>query len=71
VSDAYKAAGFKEIAYSTQLKAMIDFGLLDLLEILQKNVSDEAYTIEVGKVKTIIDPTIMGERFKMIHFKKD
>ncbi len=71
VSDAYKEAGFKEIDYGTQLKAMIDFGLLELLEILQKNVSDESYIVEVGKVKTIIDPTIMGERFKMIHFKKE
>lgn len=71
VSDAYKEAGFKEINYATQLKAMIDFGLLELLEILQKHVSDEDYIIEVGKVKTVIDPTIMGERFKMIHFKKE
>lgn len=71
VKDAYEAAGFRQLDYGTQLKAMIDFGLLELLEILQKNVSDEVYTIEVGKVKTIIDPTIMGERFKMIHLKKD
>ena len=71
VKDAYEAAGFKQLAYGTQLTAMIDFGLLELLEMLQKNVSDETYAVEVGKVKTIIDPTIMGERFKMIHLKKD
>jgi SAM-dependent MidA family methyltransferase len=70
VKDAYEEASFTQVAYGTQLKAMIDFGLLELLEILQKNVSDETYLKEVGKVKTIIDPTIMGERFKMIHLKK-
>ena len=71
VKDAYEEAGFRQLEYATQLKAMVDFGLLELLEMLQKNVSDSVYTAEVGKVKTIIDPTIMGERFKMIHLKKD
>lgn len=70
VEDAFKEVGFSKVSYATQLKAMIDFGLLELLEILQKNVDDATYVTEVAKVKTIIDPTIMGERFKMIHLKK-
>ncbi len=71
LKDAYEAAGFETVNYQTQLKALIDFGLLDLLEMLRKHAGDETYIVEVGKVKTLIDPSIMGERFKMIHFKKE
>ncbi|WP_419765983.1 MAG: SAM-dependent methyltransferase [Arcobacter sp.] len=59
-----------EIEYQTQLKALVEFGILDLLEILQKNVSEENYLKEVQKVKTLIDPTGMGDRFKMLLIKK-
>ncbi len=70
LKEAYEAAGFRMLDFSTQLKALVDFGILDLLEMVKKHASEQAYMIEVGKVKTLIDPTIMGERFKMIHFQK-
>ena len=69
--DAYVEAGFEKVNYSTQLVAMIDFGLLDLLEMVKKHAGEEAYLFELGKVKTLIDPSMMGERFKMVHFKKE
>ncbi|WP_428024187.1 SAM-dependent methyltransferase [Arcobacter sp.] len=59
-----------EVEYKTQLKALVEFGILELLEILQKNVSEENYLKEVQKVKTLIDPTGMGDRFKMLLIKK-
>lgn len=59
-----------EVEYQTQLKALVEFGILDLLEILQKNVSEESYLKEVQKVKTLLDPTGMGDRFKMLLIKK-
>ncbi|MDH5465332.1 MAG: SAM-dependent methyltransferase [Thiovulaceae bacterium] len=70
LADAYKEAGFDKVAFMTQLKALIEFGILDLLEMVEKNAGFEAYTYELTKVKTLIDPSVMGERFKMIHFKK-
>lgn len=57
-------------AYATQMKALIDFGLIDLLDLMQKNSSKENYKSEVDKVKTLIDPAFMGERFKMACFRK-
>jgi SAM-dependent MidA family methyltransferase len=34
--------------------------------MLQKNVSYEAYLSEMNKVKILLDPSFMGERFKML-----
>ena len=59
-----------KVEYQTQLKALVEFGILDLLEILQKNVSEENYLKEVQKIKTLLDPTGMGDRFKMLLIKK-
>ena len=70
LSNSFKQYGIKEIDYKTQLKAMIDFGLTDLLEILKANVDQQTYLKEVNKVKLILNPTYMGDRFKMIMFKK-
>lgn len=69
--DAYKTAGFEKVAYKTQLAALVDFGMIELLELLKKHANQTTYLIESGKIKTLIDPSIMGERFKMVHFKKD
>jgi len=70
VIDSFKDICNCEVQYQTQLKALVEFGILDLLEILQKNVSEENYLKEVQKVKTLIDPTGMGDRFKMLLIKK-
>ena len=70
LKDSFEDYDIKCVEYSTQLKALVNFGLIDLLKILQDNVSNEIYIKEVAKVKTIIEPSIMGERFKMIYFKK-
>jgi len=70
VSEAFKAAGFKEIAYETQARALVRFGLIDILEQFAGQTSQEKYLREADKIKTLISPTMMGDRFKMIHFKK-
>jgi len=68
--DAYEESGAKKVEYKTQLLALVDFGIHDLLQILQKNVSQRAYEAQVNKVKTLISPSFMGERFKMVRFRK-
>ena len=70
VIDSFNSFCKCEVEYQTQLKALVEFGILDLLEILQKNVSEENYLKEVQKVKTLLEPTGMGDRFKMLLIKK-
>jgi len=70
VSEAFLKAGFEEIDYETQARALIRFGLIDILEQFAKQTTQEIYVREADRVKTLISPTIMGDRFKMIHFRK-
>ncbi|MDD4855370.1 MAG: SAM-dependent methyltransferase [Sulfuricurvum sp.] len=68
VRDAFEAQGMKCIQFVTQLVALVEMGILDLFSILKENVSDEIYVQELEKVKILITPSLMGERFKMIRF---
>ncbi|WP_456323472.1 SAM-dependent methyltransferase [Hydrogenimonas sp.] len=71
VIDAFEEAGFHTHAYKTQLRALTEFGLPELLDQLAKRGNRNLYLREVNKVKTLIDPTMMGERFKMVEFHKN
>ena len=68
--DTFRDVGFEKEAFKTQLVALIDFGIMELLEIVKEKKGFNAYLREVSKVKTLIHPTIMGERFKMVSFVK-
>ena len=68
--DAFNENGIKCNMYKTQLAMLVEFGIADLLEELQKNVSDKVYQAEVNRAKVLIDPTFMGERFKGVVFRK-
>ena len=70
VIDAFEDAGFETIEYETQARALIRFGLIDILEQFAKHTTQERYLREADKVKTLISPTIMGDRFKMVHFRR-
>jgi SAM-dependent MidA family methyltransferase len=70
VIEAFTAAGFIEEAYETQARALIRFGLIDILEMFSKQADKAAYVREADKIKTLIAPTMMGDRFKMVHFRK-
>jgi len=67
--EAFEHAGARLEGYGTQMKALVDFGLIELLEILQKNTTPEQYEKELNRIKTLIDPSFMGERFKMVCFR--
>ncbi len=69
--DSFKKAGAVNLAYETQLKALVSFGIIELLEILHKNVDEKTYLSEANKVKTLLNPTGMGDRFKMASFRKE
>ncbi len=58
------------ISYETQARALIRFGLIDILEQFSKQTTQARYLSEADKIKTLISPTMMGDRFKMVHFRK-
>jgi SAM-dependent MidA family methyltransferase len=68
--DSFSEAKIKNKSYQTQLKALVEFGIIDLLEILKQNVDETSYLKEVQKVKTLLEPTGMGDRFKVAVFQK-
>jgi SAM-dependent MidA family methyltransferase len=70
VKDAYEEAGIKFIELKAQMVALVDMGILELLEILKENVEDKIYQQELQKAKMLIMPNFLGERFKMIRFRK-
>jgi len=70
VKDAYEAAGVTFVELKAQMTALVDMGILELLEMLQKNVDEKIYKQELEKVKMLIMPNFLGERFKMIKFRK-
>ena len=70
VIEAFEEAGFKLDSYETQARALIRFGLIDILEQFAKQTTQEGYLREADKIKTLIAPTIMGDKFKMVHLFK-
>ncbi len=70
VVDAFVAEGFQEVIYETQARALIRFGIIDILEKFAKQTTPSRYASEADKIKTLIAPTMMGDRFKMVHLRK-
>jgi SAM-dependent MidA family methyltransferase len=70
VIEAFEEAGFELDKYETQARALVRFGLIDILEQFAKQATEKNYLHEADKIKTLIAPTIMGDKFKMVHFKK-
>ena len=71
VKDAYEEAGVAFVELKAQMVALIDMGMLDLLEMLKENVDEKIYRQELEKAKMLILPDFLGERFKMIRFRKE
>jgi SAM-dependent MidA family methyltransferase len=69
--DSFQEFNINNIMYKTQLKALVEFGIIELLEILHKNTDENTYLKEVNKVKTLLEPTSMGDRFKVLIFRKN
>jgi SAM-dependent MidA family methyltransferase len=59
-----------DVKFNTQLKSLVEFGILDLLEILKANVNEKTYLKETQKVKVLLEPTGMGDRFKTLNVRK-
>lgn len=70
VKDAYEEAGVEFLELKAQMVALVDMGILDLLEILKENADEKIYEQELQKAKMLIMPNFLGERFKMIRFRQ-
>jgi len=68
--DSFDKFEIKNVQYDTQLKALVDFGIIELLEMLHKNVEEKVYLREANRAKTLLEPTGMGDRFKVAVFRK-
>lgn len=71
VKDAFVEAGVEFVELRTQMVALINMGILELLEILKEKAGEKIYKQELEKVKMLIMPNFLGERFKMIKFRKN
>ena len=70
VKDAFEEAGVRFVELKAQMSALINMGILELLEMLRANVEEKLYKQELEKAKMLIMPDFLGERFKMIRFRK-
>ncbi len=68
--DAFGNIGFELQHYETQARALVRFGLIEMLETFARQTTQENYLREVDKVKTLIAPTMMGDKFKLLHIRK-
>ena len=71
VKDAYAEAEVDFVEFKAQMVALVDMGLLDLLEMLKEKAGEKIYKQELEKAKILIMPNFLGERFKMMRFRKD
>ncbi|MBN2816199.1 MAG: SAM-dependent methyltransferase [Campylobacterales bacterium] len=70
VKDAFEEAGVSFVELKAQMSALVEMGLLELLEMLKKHADEKIYQQELEKAKILIMPNFLGERFKMIRFRK-
>ena len=70
LQDAFRLAGMKKLSYMTQARALIDFGIIDMLSEYASISSYNDYLRQAERIKTLISPTIMGDRFKMLWMQK-
>lgn len=68
--DCFKDNNIENITYQTQARTLIDFGIIELLEILKANCDEKSFQKELQKAKLLFDTKTFGERFKTLQVKK-
>ncbi len=69
--DSFKKEGIKLESFKTQLAMLVDFGIIELLDMLRINATKDVYISELNRAKVLIDPSFLGERFKGIIFRRE
>jgi SAM-dependent MidA family methyltransferase len=70
LGDEFAKEGFVLEEFKAQNVALVDFGITELLEMIKVSNSNEAYFAEANRVKMLLSPAFLGERFKMARFSK-
>ena len=70
VIEAFEDVGFELLDYETQARALVRFGIIDILDMFRQQTTPAKYLQQADKIKTLLAPTVMGDRFKMVHFRK-
>lgn len=70
ISESFDKVKVDKHYYATQLKALVEMGITELLEMVLKHAGQNAYLREANKAKTLLNPIGMGERFKVISFRQ-
>ena len=70
VIEAFEGEGMALVHYETQARALVRFGLIEILERYARQATQEQYLRQADRIKTLIAPTMMGDRFKLVHFRK-
>jgi len=68
--DPYLSYEVESVELKAQMVALVDTGIMELLEMLHDKVEEKIYKQELEKVKILILPNFLDERFKMIRFRK-
>jgi len=71
VKRAFEGNGFTKTRIMSQMQALVEFGIHELLALLQTKVDEKTYRNEAEKAKQLIVPGFFGERFKMIECVKE
>jgi SAM-dependent MidA family methyltransferase len=68
--DAFGESGVECLSYKTQMAMLVEFGVIELLDMLLKNSDEKTYNAEMNRLKDLKDPAFMGERFKGVIFRE-
>jgi SAM-dependent MidA family methyltransferase len=70
LTKAFAESGFVKHFFKSQMSALVDFGISELLEMLKIKAGEKAYQYELSRAKLLLSPAYFGERFKVISFTK-
>jgi SAM-dependent MidA family methyltransferase len=70
LEDIFKELNVELVEYKTQMTALVDFGIIELLELLKEKADENTYLRESQKAKLLLEPTGMGDRFKALIIRK-
>lgn len=70
VATLFEAQGARQIYYNRQNRALVEMGLGEVITRWSENLSGEALAREMMKVRPLLDPSLLGERFKAVCFAK-
>ncbi|MGP1486146.1 MAG: SAM-dependent methyltransferase [Campylobacter sp.] len=65
---AFNEASFIKTAYKKQGTALVDMGILEILQIAKEKGGQSAYEKFLKQFKFIFNPEFLGDKFKMIEF---